>query len=228
MLINKEMIKPLNPCQDRFNNFVVNYPEFNGELKEFLSLDKITYKDKIWVGVRLMTRTQKVKFSIKCAESVLHLFESKYPNDKRPRECIEHLKTYKSFENLTQEQKDQIWKVRKAVAAYAAAYAAADAAAYAAAAATYAADAAYAYAADAAYAYADADAYAYADTYAYAYAAADADAAAYAASATTYAYAYAASATTYAAADAYAAAARKSQEDKNLQFILETLETICA
>ena len=77
-----------------------------------------------------MTKDQKVKFSILCAESTLHLFEAKYPNDKRPRECIEHLKTYESFENLTQEQKNQIWKVRQAAAyaataAYAAAYAAA-------------------------------------------------------------------------------------------------------
>ena len=155
MLINKEIILQFNPCKDRFDNFTIKYPEFNGELKEFLALDKITYKDKIWVSVRLMTRTQKVKFSIKCAESVLHLFESRYPTDKRPRECLEYLKTFESFENLTQEQKDQIRKVRNA---YATAYAT-SAAAYAAAASDAAADAA-AYAtyatADAAYAAADA------------------------------------------------------------------------
>ena len=211
MLINKEVIEKFHPCKDRLSNFTIKYPEFNGNLKEFLSLDKITYKDKVWVSVRLMTKTQKVKFSIKCAESVLHLFESKFPNNKSPRECLEYLKTFNSFENLTQEQKNQIWKVRNA--AYAAAANAADAA-YA------ASDAAYAAAADAAYA---TDA-------AYAYAAYAADAA-YAA----YATAYATSAAAYAADDAYAYAAyaaadatdaRKEQEDKNLGFILEILETI--
>ena len=161
MLINQEVIVKFNPCQDRFDNFKTNYPGFNGELGKFLSLDKITYRDKVWVSMRLMTRTQKVKFAIKCAESTLHIFESKNPNDKRPRECIDYLKTYESFENLTQEQRDQIWKARCFAAAYAA-------------------DAAYAaYAADA-----------------YAYAAADAADAAY---------------------------ARKIQEDKNLQFVLEVL-----
>ena len=169
MLINKEVIEKFHPCKDRLSNFTIKYPEFNGELKEFLSLDKITYKDKVWVSVRLMTKTQKVKFSIKCAESVLHLFESKFPNDKSPRECLEYLKTFNSFENLTQEQKNQIWKVRNA------AYAAAADAAYAASDAAYAAHAA----SDAAYADAYADAY---DAYAVeAYAAADAAYAAYAA-----------------------------------------------
>ena len=189
MLITQEVISKFSPCKNRFDNFISNYPDFNGELKEFLSLDKITYSDKMWVSFRLMTKTQKVKFAIKCAESVLYRFESKYPNDKRPGECLEYLKTYESFENLTQEQKDKIWEVRRA---------AADAAAYA-------ADAA---AADAYAAAADAAADAYADAYAAAYAADAADAAA--------------------AADAYAAAyaaadARKTQEDKNLQFVLEVL-----
>jgi hypothetical protein len=114
-------------------------------LKRAATLDKITY----------------VRIAIKCAESVIDIYEKKNPKDERPRKAIEAAIAY---------VKDPSEKNRKA-AAYA--YADADAAAYAYADA--AADAA-AYAADAAAA-AYAAAYAAADAYAAAYAAADAYAA---------------------------------------------------
>jgi len=129
MTINKTVISKLNPCKDRFDNFVEKYPDFNGNLDSFLDLSNITYSDKIWVGVRLLTRNEAVGFSILCADSVLCIFEERFPEDKRPRELLEHLKTIKDFDNLTEEERKKIRALRNAATAAAATYADADAAA---------------------------------------------------------------------------------------------------
>ena len=120
-----------------------------------------------WLLKNLLTKEQNQLWAINSAESVLGLFETKYPNDLRPRQAI-------------QAAKDFLAGKITAYDAYAAAHAAADAA-YAAHAAAYAAAHAAAYAADAADA-ADAAAHAaHAAANAAAYAAANA--AAYAANA---------------------------------------------
>ena len=154
--INTKKLKELRPCTERFKNWLVNYSEFSGTFTEFLDLPKVNYYDKIWVIKNVLSRDVLEQWAIICAESVLHIFESKHPDDKRLRECLEYLKS-------GEVDSEKLFKHRKncysaaAYAADAAAYAA-DAAAYAAAdAADAAADAAYA-AADAAYAAADADA----------------------------------------------------------------------
>jgi hypothetical protein len=83
-----------------------------------------------WPSVRKVVGT-----AARCAETVLHIYEAKYPDDKRPRECIEACYRYERGEI----DEDELKKYADA-AAYAAAYAAY--AAYAAAYAAYAADAA--------------------------------------------------------------------------------------
>lgn len=128
MNINSALIRNFSPCKDRIENFETEYPGFNGELSEFLNLDKITYIDKVWVCVRVMTKTQLVKWSILCAESTLHYFERMYPDNKRPRALLEHLKTYESFENLSDTEKNTIRQMRGG--AYDAAYDAACAEVY--------------------------------------------------------------------------------------------------
>ena len=70
-----------------------------------------------------------IQFAILCAESVLHYFEDKYPNDKRPRKAIEAAKEYLRTKNAADAHADAY--ADAAAAAYAAADA--DAAAYAAA-----------------------------------------------------------------------------------------------
>ena len=197
-MINLEYIKELKPCKNRLANYIEHYRSFTGGLSEFLDLDKITHKDKLWVYFRSIPKEIIGLVVADFAENVLHIYESKYPNNKASRLAIEAARST----TMTNQEK------RAAAYAAASASSAADAAADAAAA--YAADAAYAaaaYAADAA-AYA-ADAAADADAAAYAAADAAADAAAYAA--------YAAYAD--AAADAYAAA--RSQEKK---FQIETMK----
>ena len=124
MLMTSDKIKNLNPCNDRWENFNANYPNFNGTLEEFLNLDLITYNDKLWVSIGLMTKQQSIKFSLKCIESVLHIYENEYPNDKKPRELLEYLKSIPDFGNMTEVQKVKLLRLKKAVdASIAAAYA---------------------------------------------------------------------------------------------------------
>lgn len=142
MIINKDVISGFNPCSDRFNNYLEHYSDFNGSFDEFIDLSNITHDDKIWVAKRALNRNQLVHFGLLCAESVLNIFEAKYPEDKRVRECIEYLMTIKDFSNLTEEQKDEIRKHRYATyAAYSETYSATDAASYAASSAVDAVDA---------------------------------------------------------------------------------------
>ena len=148
MIINKTVISKLDPCKDRFDNFLEKYPDFNGNLDSFLNLTEITYSDKMWVGVRVLTINQEASFSILCADSVLHIFEERFPEDKKPRELLEYLKTIKDFENLKEEEREKIRALRNAAAtaaadAAAAGAASATAAAYATNAASYATNAAY-------------------------------------------------------------------------------------
>jgi Immunity protein Imm5 len=130
MRITTELVKSFNPCDDRFNNYKTNYPNSDLHIVDFLKLENITYSDKIWLWKKVATINEAALFGLKCAESVLHIFEEKYPNDTRPRQALESIKVY--LDNPSDENKV---KCRTAVtyATYAATYAAAYAAAHAAA-----------------------------------------------------------------------------------------------
>lgn len=98
-----------------------------------------------WLAPRIMTLAQRVEWAAFCVEQVLDTYESKHPNDKRPRNAIDEAKKWISASGVDNRT--------TAEAAYAAANAAATeaaesayASAYAAAGASYVAGA-YAYAA---------------------------------------------------------------------------------
>ena len=174
MIINTKTIAKLKPCTASFDNWKTVSEPRDYSLREFITLNTITYNDKMWLVTRLFTVVQNVAWAALCANSVKHL--------------------------------DNYWSKRATTyAAYAAATAYdADTAVvdttYAATYATYATAYAAAYAAAIAYATAVADA----DTVV-----ADATAVADAA------------ATAVAAAYAAATAAKKNQQNKNLNFMLE-------
>ena len=160
--INEEFIASLNPCTDRHENYLKHYSEKEFTLEEFILLDKITYGDKKWViWNNFLSILDKRKLACVFARHVLHIFEAKYPDDKRPRLALECAENENSTKKERRDAYDAAYAAyadadaAHAAAAYAA-YADADAA-HAAAAAAYAADAA---AAAAAAAYADADVYA--------------------------------------------------------------------
>ena len=108
MIINKKVIGELDPCQSRFNNYKLHYKSKSFSFDEFLNLDKITYSDKIWVAQRLLNENQLIHFGLLCTESVLYIFEEKYPLDKRVRDCIEPLKGIKDFSNMSVKEKNTV------------------------------------------------------------------------------------------------------------------------
>ena len=158
MLINKEYLKSLSPCENRYKYYLEHYKDWSGSLEEFLDLAELTHVDKKWVFVRSIGKDNLRLVAADFAERVLHIFESKYPNDDRPRKAIEAARLSDFSGAYAAYAADAADAADAAYATDAAAYAA-DAAAYAAHAAAYAADAYAAHAADAAVAaYATADA----------------------------------------------------------------------
>lgn len=86
--INAKLIKTLNPCQDRLDNFVNHYKDKSFTIKEFLALTNITHNDKIWVAFRLMPK-KNIRFAAgHIAKSVLSIYELSFPKDYRPRNAI--------------------------------------------------------------------------------------------------------------------------------------------
>lgn len=67
--ITIETIAKLNPCAKRFDNFKQHYPNYEGDILDFLSLEKITPSDKIWVAIRVLPREILEVFAIDCAFS---------------------------------------------------------------------------------------------------------------------------------------------------------------
>jgi len=123
MQINKEVLKSLNPCADRYKHFLKHNASFDGSLSEFLDLPNLAYSDKVWVAEKVLTKNKRVKWAILCAESVMYIFEAKYPDDKSLSDCINYLKTVNDFDDLTYAEKSKIEKhldiIEKALPTYA-------------------------------------------------------------------------------------------------------------
>jgi hypothetical protein len=88
-MINKEFLKSLKPCADRYKNYLQHYADWSGSLVDFFNLKHISHSDKVWVFVRTVDEEKKRLFAADCAESVLHIFERKYLKDDRLRSAIE-------------------------------------------------------------------------------------------------------------------------------------------
>jgi hypothetical protein len=89
MLITKDYLESLNPCKNRFDHYLTYYSNWQGTLEEFLDLSELTQDDKKWVFVRSIPKDRLRLVAADFAERVLHIYESKYPNDDRPRKAIE-------------------------------------------------------------------------------------------------------------------------------------------
>jgi len=89
MLITKDYLKSLSPCEDRYKHYLQNYKDWQGTLDEFLDLPELTHEDKKWVFVRSIDKNKLRFVAANFAERVLHFYENKYPNDDRPRKAIE-------------------------------------------------------------------------------------------------------------------------------------------
>ncbi len=70
--INTKVIAALNPCRDRFNNWLKHYEAADLDILEFLALDEITASDKIWVSVRVLPIQLVEIFAIDCAVKTVY------------------------------------------------------------------------------------------------------------------------------------------------------------
>ncbi len=69
LTINTEVIKTLNPCKDRLDNWLFNYTNRDYSLRKFLALPEIIHSDKLWVTLRLVDNDTRVIFALDCAFS---------------------------------------------------------------------------------------------------------------------------------------------------------------
>jgi hypothetical protein len=128
--VTVEEIMELKPCYDQLEVEKLWGENESLTLLEICQLD-IPIDDIIWAVSRLMPKKDARLFACDCAEHVLCLFERDYPDNKRPRDCIEVSRKYANGE-VGDAAMDAAWDAAWA-AAWAAARAAAGAAAWAAA-----------------------------------------------------------------------------------------------
>jgi|TARA_R110000823_G_scaffold140976_3_gene270897 hypothetical protein len=123
MKITKEKIRSMNPCKDGYQYWLDQGIE---DLETFmLRAHKEGHSDwAIWLFTRSVDRPTRLRFSIFCAELVLHIFEKKRPEDNRARKAIETAKAV-----LADDTRENRQKADAAVDAAVAAAAAVDAAA---------------------------------------------------------------------------------------------------
>ena len=91
-LYNAEKIRQLNPCESGIINFETKYPNYQGTIKDILSLEDIPYSDKVWLATKTVELKTLQMWSVKCAELALPNYEKVYPNDTKIRDCLEVVK----------------------------------------------------------------------------------------------------------------------------------------
>ncbi len=129
-MINLKIISALNPCKDRLENYIGCYGDKEFTPRQFLGLKHITQADKLWVAFRLMPKANIPLAAADIAESVLSIYENKYPGDLRPRKAIEAARSGAKAAAAAVADADAANTYAYADAAYVAAYAAANAACY--------------------------------------------------------------------------------------------------
>ncbi len=88
-IVTNELIANLIPCSYRHENYLKFYKGKSFTPNQFMGLKNITHKDKLWVAFRLIPKDNLKLAAVDIAELVLPLFETKYPNCKRPRLAIQ-------------------------------------------------------------------------------------------------------------------------------------------
>lgn len=93
MKITKTWLKNRDACVDGYEWFLAQKTT-DFETLFHLAMKAGRYPDINWVITKKMNKKQRVQYAIYSAELVLKNFESKYPNDDRPRKAIEVAKEY--------------------------------------------------------------------------------------------------------------------------------------
>ena len=95
MNITLEFLKQKEACEEGLDYFKANNLE---EIEAYKLINKLNEDNKLgwnnWLLSKLFTHENCIKYAIYSAELVLHIFEKKYPDDKRPRLAIKAAKKY--------------------------------------------------------------------------------------------------------------------------------------
>jgi len=95
MKVTIESIDKFNPCKSGRDNLIKHYGDkFNMTMEEFLSIENVSYDDKVWYATKVINIKTLQQWSVECAEFVLDNFESVYPNNTRVRDCLEVIKRF--------------------------------------------------------------------------------------------------------------------------------------
>ena len=89
MKITVKKIESYNPCKSGIDDFKSKHPKFNDKLTVLLSLDDISYNDKVWLACKVVDIKTLQQWGVECAEMVLQYFEEVIPSDRRVRDCLE-------------------------------------------------------------------------------------------------------------------------------------------
>lgn len=121
--INLKMILDLN-ASDSFKKRIYStlycyYKDFDSSLEEFFKLDKISFKDKVSVAVKIIDTNTCVKFSVKCAEYVLNYVLNSLKKDcikyEKINNCIEFLNSIEDFDKLNKTQLKELKLYKKEI-----------------------------------------------------------------------------------------------------------------
>ena len=123
MKITEQWLKKESACLEGISWFNKQEERDGVEvMKRLITKEHLNWAN--WLCVRLMTHKQQIQYAVYAAEQVIEIYETKYPDDKRPREAIELAKKYIEYPS----KKNRVAAYAAANAAYAAANAAANAA----------------------------------------------------------------------------------------------------
>ena len=89
MKLTTYWFKKWKPCRKGVEWFLENFDygaNTKKVIKKIIKDNELDYAN--WALVRCMTYEQYVKYACYAAKQVLHIYEKKYPDDKRPRDAI--------------------------------------------------------------------------------------------------------------------------------------------
>src|SRR5579872_731151 len=99
---------------------IIKYGINTYDLKTFINDNNVSYYNKVNTILPLLNKNQKILWAIMCAESVKHIFNNRYPDNKCLDDMFNYLHSIRDFTNLTDEQRTEIKRHRTIVrAAYA-------------------------------------------------------------------------------------------------------------
>jgi len=101
------LIRLCQPCEESWKTLLTFLNKTEADHEELsirTILDACGVSDAIWALRAVDGHDKEIRlFACDCAESVLHIFESEYPNDNRPKMVIETARRYANGQATKQE-----------------------------------------------------------------------------------------------------------------------------